>query len=136
MSHAVASDIRRSRRSPNRVKRAKDTEHNDVETPSTPSARSFNISYQATAATSSKSCTVLYFLKKSYRNLVEHRRDKAFPGAPARNSRFSSEDDELLQQLKGEGLSWDEISDRFPERSKGTLNAGGLDELKVTSSQG
>ena len=31
---------------------------------------------------------------------------------PLRNSRFSFEADELLLQLKGEGLSWDEISDR------------------------
>jgi hypothetical protein len=31
------------------------------------------------------------------------------------------EDNELLLQLKGKGLSWDETSDRFLERSKGTL---------------
>jgi hypothetical protein len=39
---------------------------------------------------------------------------------PLRNSRFSFEDDELLLQLKGEGLSWDEISDRA-SHSFGTI---------------
>ncbi|KAG9240287.1 hypothetical protein BJ878DRAFT_395596, partial [Calycina marina] len=43
---------------------------------------------------------------------------------------FSSDDDELLRQLKGEGLSWDEISDRFPGRSKGTLQVHYSTELK------
>ncbi|KAH8746274.1 hypothetical protein F5882DRAFT_312417 [Hyaloscypha sp. PMI_1271] len=49
---------------------------------------------------------------------------------PVRNSRFSSQDDELLLQLKGEGLSWDEISDRFPTRSKGTLQVHYSTKLK------
>ncbi|PVH69523.1 hypothetical protein DL98DRAFT_598588 [Cadophora sp. DSE1049] len=52
MSDAAASEIRRPPRSRKRVKRAKDMEHNDVETPST---HSLNVSYQATAATSSVS---------------------------------------------------------------------------------
>ncbi|KAH6664047.1 serine/threonine-protein kinase [Halenospora varia] len=52
---------------------------------------------------------------------------------PVRNSRFSSEDDELLLQLKGEGLSWDEISDRFPGRSKGTLQVHYSTKLKPRS---
>jgi hypothetical protein len=52
---------------------------------------------------------------------------------PARNSRFSSEDDILLLQLKGEGLSWDEISERFPERSKGTLQVHYSTKLKPRS---
>ncbi|PVH69524.1 hypothetical protein DL98DRAFT_438906 [Cadophora sp. DSE1049] len=52
---------------------------------------------------------------------------------PVRNSRFSSQDDELLLQLKGEGLSWDEISDRFPERSKGTLQVHYSTKLKPRS---
>lgn len=52
---------------------------------------------------------------------------------PVRNSRFSSRDDELLLQLKGEGLSWDEISDRFPERSKGTLQVHYSTKLKPRS---
>ena len=38
-----------------------------------------------------------------------------------KNARFSSLEDDLLLTLKGEGLSWDEISDYFPNRSKGTL---------------
>src|SRR5258706_4887339 len=49
---------------------------------------------------------------------------------PVRYSRFSSEDDELLLQLKGEGSSWDEISDHFPERSKGTLQVHFSTKLK------
>jgi hypothetical protein len=52
---------------------------------------------------------------------------------PVRNSRFSSQDDALLLQLKGEGLSWDEISDRFPERSKGTLQVHYSTKLKSRS---
>ncbi|KAH6675955.1 hypothetical protein B0J14DRAFT_587704, partial [Halenospora varia] len=52
---------------------------------------------------------------------------------PARNSRFSPEEDELLLQLKGEGLSWDEISDRFPERSKGALQVHFSTKLKPRS---
>jgi hypothetical protein len=54
-------------------------------------------------------------------------------GRPVRNSRFSSEDDELLLQLKGEGLSWDEISDYFPGRSKGTLQVHYSTKLKPRS---
>ncbi|KAH8587516.1 NACHT domain-containing protein [Bisporella sp. PMI_857] len=49
---------------------------------------------------------------------------------PVRNSRFSSQEDKLLLQLKREGLSWDEISDRFPERSKGTLQVHYSTKLK------
>ncbi|KAG9228023.1 hypothetical protein BJ875DRAFT_490345 [Amylocarpus encephaloides] len=52
MSDAAASEIRRPPHSRKRVKRAKDMEHNDMETPST---HSLNVSYQATAATSSVS---------------------------------------------------------------------------------
>lgn len=52
---------------------------------------------------------------------------------PVKNPRFSSEDDSLLLQLKGEGLSWDEISDRFPERSKGTLQVHYSTKLKRRS---
>lgn len=51
----------------------------------------------------------------------------------ARNSRFSSEEDELLLQLKEEGLSWDEISDCFAERSKGTLQVHYSTKLKPRS---
>jgi hypothetical protein len=49
---------------------------------------------------------------------------------PVRNSPFSPEDDELLLQLKGDGFSWDEISKRFPERSKGTLQVHYSTKLK------
>ena len=52
---------------------------------------------------------------------------------PVKNSRFSSEDDALLLQLKGEGLSWDEILVRFPERSKGTLQVHYSTKLKRRS---
>ncbi|XMA19876.1 hypothetical protein WAI453_012667 [Rhynchosporium graminicola] len=52
---------------------------------------------------------------------------------PARNSRFSDDDDELLRQLKSEGLSWNEISDCFPERSKGTLQVHYSTKLKPHS---
>jgi hypothetical protein len=52
---------------------------------------------------------------------------------PARNSRLSPEEDALLLQLKREGLSWDEISDRFPERSKGTLQVHYSTKLKHRS---
>jgi hypothetical protein len=44
-------------------------------------------------------------------------------GRPVKNSQFSTQEDDLLRQLKGEGFSWDEIkyrfSDRFHERSEG-----------------
>jgi len=50
-----------------------------------------------------------------------------------KNSRFSPEVNELLLQLKGEGLSWDETSNRFPERSKGTLQVCYSTELKYYS---
>jgi hypothetical protein len=49
---------------------------------------------------------------------------------PARNSRFSAKEDDLLMQQKGEGLSWDEISMLFPERSKGTLQVHYSTKLK------
>ncbi|KAG4423697.1 hypothetical protein IFR04_003122 [Cadophora malorum] len=49
---------------------------------------------------------------------------------PVRNTRFSSEDDKLLLQLKEKGLSWDEISDHFPGRSKGTLQVHYSTKLK------
>lgn len=52
ISDAVASEIRRPPRSWKQVKRAKDMEHNDMETPST---YSLNVSYHATTATSSVS---------------------------------------------------------------------------------
>jgi hypothetical protein len=48
-------------------------------------------------------------------------------------TRFSSEEDELLLQLKGEGLSWDEISDHFPERSNGSLQVRYSTKLKPRS---
>ncbi|KAG9235614.1 hypothetical protein BJ875DRAFT_265946 [Amylocarpus encephaloides] len=44
--------------------------------------------------------------------------------------RFSSEEDDLLLQKKGEGLSWDEISEHFPERTKGTLQVHYSTKLK------
>jgi len=174
ISDAAASEIQRPPRSRKRVKRAKDMEHNDVETPST---HSLNVSYQATAATSSVSMQeseeipihgyltlktieskVVYCLTFSQELLQEpggtsqrqgiprsvsssrDRRDsERLPvqeramSRPARNSRFSSQDDKLLLQLKGEGLSWDEISDRFPERSKGTLQVHYSTKLKPRS---
>jgi hypothetical protein len=40
---------------------------------------------------------------------------------PARKVKFWRQDHILLLQLKGDGLSWDETSDSFPERSKGAL---------------
>lgn len=49
---------------------------------------------------------------------------------PVKNLRFSPEEDELLRQLKGDGLPWDEISDRFPGRSKGTLQVRYSTKLK------
>ena len=52
---------------------------------------------------------------------------------PIRNSRFSPQDDELLLQLKREGLSWDEISVHFPERTKGTLQVHYSTKLKRRS---
>lgn len=52
---------------------------------------------------------------------------------PARKVKFSREDDKLLLQLKEDGLSWDEISDRFPERSKGTLQVHYSTKLKPRS---
>ena len=52
---------------------------------------------------------------------------------PVKNSRFSPQEDTLLLQLKGEGLSWDEISDHFPERSKGTLQVHYSTKLKPRS---
>jgi hypothetical protein len=67
--------------------------------------------------------------RDSERSLVQER----VMSRPVRNSRFSSEDDALLLQLKGEGLSWDKISDRFPERSKGTLQVHYSTKLKRRS---
>ncbi|KAH6672626.1 hypothetical protein B0J14DRAFT_78188 [Halenospora varia] len=171
MSDAAASEIRRPSRSRKRVKRAKDMEHNDMETPST---HSLNVSYQATAAASSVSMQesgeipihgyltlktieskVVYCLTFSQELLPEpggtsqrqgiprsvsrsrDRRDlERLPvqeramSRPVRNSRFSSQEDTLLLQLKGEGLSWDEISDHFPERSKGALQVHYSTKLK------
>jgi hypothetical protein len=67
--------------------------------------------------------------RDSERSLVQERS----MSRPVRNSRFSPQDDELLLQLKGEGLSWDEISDRFPERSKGALQVHYSTKLKPRS---
>ncbi|CZT08656.1 uncharacterized protein RAG0_13662 [Rhynchosporium agropyri] len=177
MSSAAAPKIRFPTRSQKRVKRAKDMEHNDVGTPSTRSAHSLNVSYQATAATSSVSMQeseeipihgcltlktidskVVYCLTFSQELLQEPGEISQRPGIPrsvsssrdrrdsgrlpvqerdlsrpAKNLRFSANDDELLRQLKGEGLSWDEISDRFPERSKGTLQVHYSTKLKPRS---
>jgi len=149
-------------------------EHNDMETPST---HSLNVSYQATAATSSVSMQeseeipihgyltlktieskVVYCLTFSQELLQEpggtsqrqgipgsfsSSRDRRDSGRlpvqerdmnrPVRNSRFSSEDDNLLLQLKGKGLPWDEISDHFPGRSKGTLQVHYSTKLKPRS---
>ncbi len=41
---------------------------------------------------------------------------------PGRHSTYSEEDDKLLKELKEDKkLSWDEIAEYFPERTKGTL---------------
>jgi len=48
-------------------------------------------------------------------------------------SRFSSDEDDLLLRKKGEGLSWDEISKYFPERTKGTLQVHYSTKLKTRS---
>jgi len=174
MSDAVASKLRRPPRSRKRVKRAKDMQHNDVETLCSHSLRA---SYQATPATSSVSMQeseeipirgyltlktigskVVYSLTFSQELLQEpsgtsqrqgiprsvsssrHRRDSGrLPvqerdmNRPVRNSRFSSEDDKLLRQLKGEELSWDEITAHFPGRSKGTLQVHYSTKLKPRS---
>jgi len=171
MSDSAASEIRRPPCSRKRIKRAKDMEHDDVESPST---HTLDVSYQATAATSSVNMQeseeipirgyltlktieskVVYSLTFSQEFLqepggtsqrqgilksVSSSRDRRDSGPlPAqerdinrhvRNSRFSSEDDTLLQQLKGKGLSWDEISDHFPGRSKGTLQVHYSTKLK------
>ena len=68
----------------------------------------------------------------------EGRMDKGRP--PRRDSalcrtgkrcHFSSDDDALLVQLKEkEGLSWDEITDHFPGRSKGALQVHYCTKLK------
>ncbi|RDL30225.1 uncharacterized protein BP5553_10503 [Venustampulla echinocandica] len=174
ISDAAASEIQGRPRSRKRVRRAKDTKPNDVETPST---KSLDILYQAAAATSPRGIheseeipihgyltlktiesKVVYCLTFSQELLPEpsrisqkqviaksvssssNRRDSERPPIQeramsklVRNSRFSSEDDDLLLQLKGEGLSWDEISDRFPERSKGTLQVHYSTKLKPRS---
>jgi hypothetical protein len=174
MNDAAASEIRGRPHFRKRARRAKDTEHNDVETTST---HSLSISYQATAATSSGSIQeseeipirgyltlktieskVVYCLTFSQELLPEPRRTSKRQGIarsfsrnsnrrdserlpvqeqavsiPARKVKFSREDDILLLRLKGEGLSWDEISDRFPERSKGTLQVHYSTKLKPRS---
>jgi hypothetical protein len=51
-----------------------------------------------------------------------------------RHSKFSPEDDKLLRRLKeDECLSWDEITEQFPERSKGTLQVHYSTKLKRRS---
>jgi hypothetical protein len=172
MSDAAAFEIRGRPHFRKRARRAKDTEHSDVETPST---HSLSVSHQATAATSSCSIQeseeipirgyltlktieskVVYCLTFSQDLLPEPRGTPQSQGTaksvsrsgdrrdserlpvqertvsrPARNSRFSREEDILLLRLKEEeGLSWDEISDRFPERSKGTLQVHYSTKLK------
>lgn len=47
--------------------------------------------------------------------------------------KFSDEDNALLLKLKGEGLSWKEIAENFPERSKGTLQVHYGTKLKPRS---
>jgi hypothetical protein len=156
-----------------RVRRAKDTEHNDVGTPSTPS---LGVLYQATTATSSGSIQeseeisicgyltlkiiaskVVYCLTfsqdlpeprgtsqrqgiaRSVSSSSDRRDSEQLPvqeramSIPARKVKFSREDDKLLLQLKEDGLSWDEISDRFPERSKGTLQVHYSTKLRPRS---
>jgi hypothetical protein len=52
----------------------------------------------------------------------------------ARHSKFSPEDDKLLQRLKEDGrLSWDEIAEQFPGRSKGGLQVHYSTKLKRRS---
>jgi len=171
MSDAAASEIRGRPHFRKRARRAKDTEHNDIETPS---RHSLSVSYQATVATLSGSIQeseeipihgyltlktieskVVYCLTFSQDLLPEPRGTSQRQGIarsvssssdrrdserlpvqeqavsrPARKVKFSREDDILLLRLKGEGLSWDEISDRFPERSKGTLQVHYSTKLK------
>ena len=51
-----------------------------------------------------------------------------------RHSKFSPQDDKLLRRLKeDECLSWDEIAEQFPERSKGTLQVHYSTKLKRRS---
>jgi hypothetical protein len=47
-----------------------------------------------------------------------------------KKSRFSSKEDDLLLQRKEEGLSWDEISEHFSKRTKGTLQVHYSTKLK------
>jgi hypothetical protein len=153
MSDAAASEIQDRPLAWKRVRRTKDTEDNDVETPT----HSLNVSYQAIAASLSGSMQeseeipihgyltlktieskVVYCLTFSQNLLLEPSGSPQTQGAarstssssdsrdsehlsmqgramsrPVRNPRFSSEDDELLLQRKGDGFSWDEISDHF-----------------------
>ncbi|KAG9228502.1 hypothetical protein BJ875DRAFT_526584 [Amylocarpus encephaloides] len=93
---------------------------------------------QATTATSSSN------IARSVSSSSDKRDSKLSPlqeramSIPVRNSRFSSVDDALLLQLKGEGLSCDKISDRFPGRSKGTLQVhyGTKLNLRTTRKRG
>ncbi len=174
MSDAAPSKTRGRPRSRKRVRRAKDTEHNDMVSTSTPS---LNFSCQAVTASPSDGVQeseeipvhgyltlktieskVVYCLTfsqdllpgprrtsqrqgtaKSVSSISDRRDSEWSPlqeratNIPARNSRFPPEDDELLLQLKGEGLSWDMISHRFPGRSKGTLQVHYSTKLKPRS---
>jgi hypothetical protein len=53
---------------------------------------------------------------------------------PSRHSKYAEVDDELLIQLKeNDKLTWDEIAEHFPERTKGTLQVHYCTKLKNRS---
>ena len=160
-SDAATSDIRHPPHSRKQVKLAKDTEGNDLEnssiaTSSVSLPESEEIPIIGHLTLKAIDSKVVYCLTFSQELLLEPSgpsQRQGFPrvissssdrkhverlslqeqtkSRPVRNSRFSAQEDELLLQLKGDCLSWDEISDHFPERSKGTLQVHYSTKLKL-----
>lgn len=67
-------------------------------------------------------------------NHVQSKRSLPQENIPSRRPRFSAKEDKLLVQLKEKQcLSWDEIVEQFPERSKGSLQVHYSTKLKSRS---
>ncbi|KAK4113097.1 hypothetical protein N656DRAFT_642599 [Canariomyces notabilis] len=57
---------------------------------------------------------------------------KGRPASTSRRARYTSADDAVILQLKGQGLSWSAIARQFPGRSAGAIQVRYQTKLKTT----
>jgi len=56
---------------------------------------------------------------------------KGKPASTSRGARYTSADDAMILQLKGQGLSWSAIAEQFPGRSAGAIQVRYQTKLKT-----